>query len=44
MFHDIMSAYIIKHNMIIEDEFDTHGEIGHLNVMLICFGSSYDRR
>ena len=31
----IMSTYIIMHNMIIEDEFDTHKSIVNLNVMFI---------
>ena len=35
MFHDIISACIIMHNMILEDEYDTHGRIIDLNVMSI---------
>ena len=36
MFHDIMSmCIIIIHNIIIEDEFDTHGNIVYLNVMFV---------
>ena len=27
MFHDIMSTYIIMHNMIIKDEFNAHGNV-----------------
>ena len=35
MFRDIMSVCIIIHNMIIEDEFDTHVNIVDLNVMVV---------
>ena len=35
MFHDIISACIIMHNMIIENEYDTHGSIVDLNVMFV---------
>ena len=35
MFHDIISACIIMHNMIIEYEYDTHGSIVDLNVMSV---------
>ena len=35
MFHDIISTCIIMHNMIIEDEYDTHGSIVDLNVMFV---------
>ena len=35
MFHDIISACIIMHNMIIEDEYDTHGGIVDLSVMSV---------
>ena len=34
MLYDIISACIIMHNMIIEDEYDTHGSIVDLNVCL----------
>ena len=33
MLHDIMC--IIMHNMIIEDEFDAHGSIVDLNVIVL---------
>ena len=33
--HDIISMCIIMHNMIIEDEYDTHGSIVDLNVMSV---------
>ena len=33
--HDIISACIIMHNMIIEDEYDTYGSIVDLNVMSV---------
>ena len=35
MLHNIISTCIIMHNMIIEDEYDTHGSIVDLNVMSI---------
>ena len=35
MFHDIISVCIIMHNMILEDEYDTHGRIIDLNVMYV---------
>ena len=36
MSHDIMSmCIIIMHNIIREDEFDTHGSIVDLNVMFV---------
>ena len=35
MLHDFMSMCIIMHNMIIEDEFETHGSIVDLNVMFV---------
>ena len=35
MFHDILSISIIMHYMIIEDEFDAHGSIVNLNVMIV---------
>ena len=35
VFHDIMSALIIIHNMIIEDEVETYGSIVDFNVMSI---------
>ena len=35
VFHDILSVCIIMHNIIIEDEFDTHGSIVDLNVMFV---------
>ena len=35
MFHDIISACIIMHNMITEDEYDTHESIVDLNVMSV---------
>ena len=38
MFHDIMSMYIIMHNMIIEDEFEVHESIVDLNVMFVPKG------
>ena len=34
VFHDIMLAYIIIYNMIIEDEFNIHMSIIGLNAML----------
>ena len=33
--HDIISTCIIMHNMIIEDEYDTHGSIVYLNVISV---------
>ena len=33
--HDIISTCIIMHNMIIEDEYDTHMSIVDLNVMSV---------
>ena len=35
MLHDFMSMYIIMHNMIIENEFETHESIVDLNVMFV---------
>ena len=35
MFQDIMLTCLIMYNMIIEDEFDTHGSIVDLNVMFV---------
>ena len=35
MFHDIMSVCIIIYNIIIENEFDTHGSIIYLNVIFL---------
>ena len=35
MVHDIMSMCITMHNMIIKDEFDAHGSIVDLNVMIV---------
>ena len=35
VFHDIITTCIIMHNMIIEDEYDTHGSIVDLNVMSV---------
>ena len=35
MLHDIMLVCIIKHNMIIEEKFDTHRSILDLNMMLV---------
>ena len=35
MLHDFMSMCIIIDNMIIEDEFETHGSIVDLNVMFV---------
>ena len=35
MFYDIMSVFIILHNIIIEDVFDTHESIVNLNVMFV---------
>ena len=35
MFRDIMSVCIIMHNIIIEDEFNAHGNIVDLNVMFV---------
>ena len=35
MLHGFMPMCIIMHNMIIEDEFETHGNIVDLNVMFV---------
>ena len=35
MLHDFMLMCIIMHNMIIEDEFETHESIVDLNVMFV---------
>ena len=35
MLHDIILTCIILHNMIIEDEHDTHGSFVDLNVMSV---------
>ena len=35
MLHDIISTCIIMHNIIVEDEYDTHESIVDLNVMLV---------
>ena len=35
MLHDIILACIIRHNMIIEDEYDTYESIVDLNVMSV---------